>query len=145
MKQLKGRFWMAGMVMVLATGMSLSACSSPRLVLGTNSNLCFKALPVAEDAVHHQGRLLGVKKLDYSTLVQRLERGGTAVAPQSSAVSGETEVCVIGFRGHYGPGSVQYARPGSNGTYAVLAVTVENQRVIGAFIVQRLPVGLGHL
>lgn len=140
-----GRFGMAGMVMVLATGMFLSACSSPRLVLGTSSNLCFKALPAAEDAVYHRGQLLGVKKLDYSTLVQRLGRGEAAVPAQSSAVSGETEVCVIGFRGHYGPGSVQFARPDSRGTYAVLAVTVQHQTVIGAFVVDRLPVGLGHL
>ncbi|PZS22030.1 MAG: hypothetical protein DLM54_03545 [Acidimicrobiales bacterium] len=123
------------MALALAGG-----CTSAHNSLGTGSSPCFSALPVAEAAVHHQGALLGLRRLPVPKLGDRLSHQVGPVTP------GEL-VCVAAFRGEYRPGSVDHEVRPMAGRYATVVVTsrASTQMVAATFVSDRLPLRFRHL
>ena len=120
----------AAVVTVALTG----ACAAPRNTLGTAASPCFRALPTARAAVHNHGRFLGVR---------RIGRRGFTKAFHTDPPPGR-EFCAVGFSGPYRPGEVDRAPAGAAGHYAVITVTMRGTTVLRSFVVDRLPLRLGH-
>lgn len=113
----------------------LAGCAGQRNSLGTGSTGCFRSLPAAAAAVHHQGRYLGVRQVKASTVAKR--------HPEFSRFGSET-LCVVAYQGTFGPGSVAGANPAKSGAYAVVVLDAKTARVVASFIVDRLPLRFTH-
>jgi hypothetical protein len=113
-------------------------CAGGRISLGTGANACFRALPTAQDVVHHQGRLVGVRRFNTSTLRARLPNGSSTLPPQ--------DVCAFAFDGSYPPGSVTGAHNPAPARYAIVDVSYNHpDTVVAAFTVDHLPTRFRHL
>jgi hypothetical protein len=97
-------------------------------------------LPAAQDATHHKGRLLGVRRVNTSTLRSRLPSSSvTATLPPE-------DVCVFAFDGAYPPGSVAGAHNTDPARYAIVVVRYQHPtQVVAAFAVNQLPTRFRHL
>ena len=135
----------AALSAALVSTVALSACTAPRNTLGTNSSACFRAVPVATDAVHDRGKLTGVRLLKSKDLDQRphfralLEsRAGTTV----------TTVCAVSFQGHYTLGQVEkpFGRSpvGGSGTVAIVIVSNTADKLLGTLVLSHVPLPLRH-
>jgi hypothetical protein len=118
----------------------VTACSVPRNALGTSATPCFRALPPAEAAVHRKGRLVGVRRVTTASLRKRFPTN-----PRLRALTdADTNLCAFAFKGDFRPGDVDLATNTKAGTYAVVAVTSRGTQVVGASVVDRLPLSFGH-
>jgi hypothetical protein len=113
-----------------------AACAAPRNTLGTSSSTCFRAIPTAKAAVHHKGKLLGVRRMHRDTVARVLPAVGT-VRPR--------DVCVVGFRGPYRSDEVDAPGPGPSGRYALVVVSHRGTTLLKTVLADRLPLRLGHL
>ena len=130
---------LAAVAMAAALAGAGYGCAGGRISLGTGANACFRALPTAQDVVHHKGRLVGVRRVNTSTLRTRLANGTTStLAPQ--------DVCAFAFDGSYPPGSVTGANNPAPARYAIVDVSYKHpDMVVAAFTVDRLPTRFRHL
>jgi len=115
------------------------ACGGARNTLGTSASPCFRALPLAQTAVHDQGRLVGVRRVNASTLKARLKNNAKLQALPNQ------ELCVFAFRGNYAPGKVDGASNTKPGHYAIIAVTSKHPLVVAVAVVDTLPTRFAHL
>jgi hypothetical protein len=113
----------------------VSACAAPRNTLGTHSSSCFRALPTAQAAVHHKGRLVGVRRVSASEL-QR--------AFPSADVEAKHVYCVVAFSGDYRAQDVDQPAGDPGGRDAVVIVTARGTTVLYTFLVPRVPLHLRH-
>jgi hypothetical protein len=136
----RGRRPVAIAAAALAIAIALAGCAGARNMLGTSASSCFEALPGANDAVHRQGHLVGVRRLPASVLQQRLPRSASldALSPKSS-------LCVFAFRGPFVSNQIVSALPGVSGNYAVVAFNGTKPGVVAAFVVDHLPTRFRHL
>ena len=123
-------------VAAVGTAVMASACAAPRNTLGTSSSTCFRALPTAKTAVHHKGRLVGVRRMGRDNVTRVLPPMGTVHSRY---------VCVVGFRGPYQSGEVDAPGPSPSGRYALVVVTHRGTTLLKTVLVDRLPLRLGHL
>jgi len=121
---------------VAAGTMLASGCAAPRNTLGTASSTCFRALPTAKAAVHHRGKLVGVRRLGRDSVTRILPPVGI-VRPRN--------VCVIGFRGPYRSSEVDAPGTSPSGRYALVVVTHRGTTLLKTVLVDHLPLRLGHL
>ena len=123
----------------------LSACTAPRNTLGTNSSPCFKAVPVATDAVHDRGKLSGVRLLKSKDLDRRPHFRSLLEARAGTRV---TTVCVVSFQGQYTLAQVE--RPfgrspaGGGGPVALVVVSTPANRLLGTLVLSHVPLPLRH-
>jgi len=119
-----------------------AGCTSPRNTLGTNSSQCFRAIPVATDAVEDRGTLVGARLESVSSLHQRLDALLDARAPTVKTV------CVVAFRGQfridqvkrpYGP-----APATGSGRFAIVVVSVPRNQLVGTVVLAQAPLPLRH-
>jgi hypothetical protein len=127
-------------VATAALALGLAGCAGARNMLGTSASMCFKALPGANEAVHREGHLVGVRRLQAEVLQQRLPPHG-----QLETLAPETDLCVFAFRGPYANGQVAMAPPGEDGSYAVVALAGNEPTEVAAWVVNRLPTRFRHL
>jgi hypothetical protein len=120
-------------VLLAAAVASLASCT-PRNSLGTGSTACIKAIPVAADEVHHKGRPEGVRTVSAASLAKRIPE----VAPL-----GKQTVCLVAFSDDFRPGDVTHAKVQRAGRYALVVVD-SHQRVVVAFVLDRLPLRFRH-
>jgi hypothetical protein len=123
---------------ILAVALTLglaSACAAPRNTLGTRSSLCFRALPTAKAAVHHRGRLIGVRRVS-DTELQR--------AFPTADVEAKHSYCVVAFSGGYRAQDVDHPAGDPAGRDAVVIVTARGTTVLHTFLVPRVPLRLRH-
>ena len=118
----------------------LTGCAGARSALGTSASVCFKALPGANDAVHRQGHLVGVRRVDASLLQQRMPTGSAL-----DTLAPKTSLCVFAFSGSFKSSGVTNAPPGLSGSYALVALTGSRPRLVAAFVVNQLPTRFRHL
>ncbi|MGH9068506.1 MAG: hypothetical protein ACRD0J_13620 [Acidimicrobiales bacterium] len=144
------RLAIAALAGSLAAG--LGGCAAPHSSLGTPSSRCFKALPAAERAVHHQGRLLGIRLSSTTKVVklaQRLGWSAGSVTPSElpgPPASTVRPLCVAAFKGRFNPDQVAGAWAGSTaGSYAVVVVSPSGDGPVRSFVVAHLPVHFHHL
>jgi hypothetical protein len=137
---------------LIATGMVvalvglLAACGGPFNALATADSVCFRGLPVAKAAVHSQGTLVGVRRVQTKTLESRIEHKlhETNLTLPPTALSGETQLCAFAFRGQYAPGAVALATNTQSGKYAVVLVGSKHVVLVGAVVLPALPQRFRH-
>ena len=120
--------------LVLAGGLA-GACANPRNGLGTGTTVCFKAIPPAVEAVHHEGRLVGVREVSNPGLARR--------HPVFTRL-GTEKLCLLAFQGTYRAGDLPGAKPPAPGQFAVVAVDPASAKVAGVFVFKRLPLRFRH-
>ena len=120
-------------VLLAAAVASLASCT-PRNSLGTGSTACIQAIPVAAAEVHHKGRPEGVRTASAAKLAKRIPE----VAPL-----GKQTVCLVAFSDDFRPGDVTHAKVQRAGRYALVVVD-SHQRVVVAFVLDRLPLRFRH-
>ena len=111
-----------------------ASCGVRGLSLGTTSSACFHAIPTAADAVRHQGSLLGVRLVE----ARRLRR-----LPEHAEL-GSGKVCLVAYKGRYGPAAVEHPLTQDEGPFAVVAVSSDGRRLLGSDVVRRLPLTFRH-
>ena len=121
------------LVLLAAAVASLASCT-PRNSLGTGSTACIQAIPVAAAEVHHKGRPEGVRTARGASLAQRIPE----VAPL-----GKQTVCLVAFSDDFRPGDVTHAKVQRAGRYALVVVD-SHQKVVAAFVLDRLPLRFRH-
>jgi hypothetical protein len=123
-----------GLSLVLSLG--LAGCTASRNVLGTADSACFQAIPVAAQAVHHRGKLVGVHRV----ATDRLHRLLSTVPHHPHKA-----VCVVAYRGSFTSDQVQMAPPGQSGRYAVIVVSSPGNHVVQSYVLDKLPLSFRHL
>jgi hypothetical protein len=124
---------------------ALAGCTTARNTLGTNASACFEALPVAEDAVHDNGRLAGVHLESLTDAGAELHLRRDLAVRAGPAVH---DVCVVSYRGVYGAGQVQ--RPlgtlpaGGIGHYAIILVSKPQNKLLATVLRLTQPIRFGH-
>ena len=113
----------------------LVGCAAPRNAIGTRSSACFRALPTAKAAVHHHGRLVGVRKVSRPTLLRAV--------PQSDPPDGR-DFCVVGFSGPYRSQDVDRPSGPPSGHYAMVVVTTRGTAALRTYLADHLPLRLRH-
>lgn len=125
----------------------LSGCAAPRDTLGTNSSPCFRALALAEDAVHDRGAFAGVRLVGYSTLVKQHPRLEAALTARSSTRL--RNVCLVSYRGTFRPSQVSRpagkAPPSGVGHFAIVVVSTPQNQLLATFVLEKEPVRFRHL
>lgn len=116
-------------------GAVLAACAAPRQTLGTRSSACFRSLPAANTAVHHNGRLVGVRRVTRGTLLH---------AFPSAQVPPGREFCVVGFSDDYRDDKVDHPAGSPTGKYAVVVVTMRGTSALQTVLVDHIPFRLRH-
>jgi hypothetical protein len=114
---------------------ALGACAAPRNTLGTRSSACFRSLPTAKAAAHHEGHLVGVRRVDRGTLLKAF--------PKADPPPGH-DFCVVGFSGQFHADKVDHPAGASEGRYAAVIVTMRGTTVVRTFLVEKLPLRLRH-
>jgi hypothetical protein len=137
---------------LVATGMAvaliglLAACGGPFNTLATSDSICFRGLPVAKAAVHAQGTLVGVRRVQTKTLESKIEHKlhETDFTLAPAVLSQETQLCAFAFRGQYAPGAVDLASNTQPGKYAVVLVGSKHVVLVGAVVLPALPQRFRH-
>lgn len=132
-----------GAMATVSIAVLISACTTPRNTLGTNSSPCFRAIPVAVDAVGDRGTLVGARLESASSLHHRLDALLHARGPTVKTV------CVVAFHGRFRVDQVRrpYGPPPPNGSgvFAVVVVSVPRNELIGTVVLATAPLPLRHL
>jgi hypothetical protein len=132
--------------LVVVGPMWLAGCTAARDTLGTNSSPCFRALALAEDAVHHRGEFAGVRLVSDSTLSKRSHF--ESVLKQRSTTPLH-DLCLVSYRGSYRPSQVK--RPAGKvpasgvGHFAIVAVSTPQNKLLATFVLEKEPVRFRHL
>jgi hypothetical protein len=139
------RRWVA-VGMVALGSMWVSGCTAARDTLGTNSSPCFRALALAESAVHGRGVFAGVRLVSASTLAKlhRVDRVVSARSPTRLH-----NVCLVAYRGTFRPDQVKRSAgriPASGeGHFAVVVVSTPQNVLLATFVLAKEPVRFRHL
>lgn len=129
--------WVAVVLAVAA----VPACVTPHNSLGTRAGPCFRGLDEATAVVHHRGVFVGVRDVQRPTADRILGlESEVAARPAGPLHVSPRPVCLFAFRGPFGPGDVEdITTTPTAGRYAVVGVTLDRQRPVGAVVVERLP------
>lgn len=123
-------------VTVAVTMAMVAACAAPRNSLNTGASVCFRSLAVAEDAVHHKGRLVGVRRVSAESFARHV--------PEAPRLPDKEAVCLVAFRGDYREGDVVGAAVPRSGRYALVAVATGKPTLLGSRVTDHLPIRFGH-
>jgi len=120
----------------VAVVLLVAGCAGPRNTLNTATSHCFRALPLARDTVHEQGKLVGVRAVRATRLTPRI--------PQAERL-GAQRLCLVAFKGPYTVDAIPRSDPAGPGTYAIVAVDSRGSTVLASFVVNDLPLRFRHL
>ncbi|HTZ08958.1 MAG TPA: hypothetical protein VMB72_07790 [Acidimicrobiales bacterium] len=125
---------------------ALAGCTVARNTLGTSSSPCYRALPVAADAVHRRGSFVGVRLVSASELT-KLNHLRTVIEARSSTPV--KNICVVGYKGRFRPDQV--AKPAGPvpdsgvGHFAVVVVTTPQNTLLATVVLAKEPLRFLHL
>jgi hypothetical protein len=123
--------------LAVAVGVGLVGCGSPRTSLGTDASACFRALPVARQAVHEHGRLVGVLRVS----AEHARR----IVPHEDTRS-DSSVCLVGFHDSYDQNAVDGVVRVDGSKFAIVAVALDRRpRRLGTVLTDQLPERFSHL
>jgi hypothetical protein len=129
----------------LSLAVALAGCTSARDTLGTNASICFEALPVAGDAVHHHGTFTGVRLVSLTSVGADTHLRAHLAARAGKAVH---DVCVVSYRGTFRVDGVErpLGRPpaGGVGHYAIVIVSNPQDHLLGTVVRLTQPLRFGH-
>ena len=136
------RRWGSAALAVLVGAATLAGCTAVRNDLGTANSPCYVALPAARQAVHSQGRLVGVHLVSVSSLARAPGLYRVAhVSPNGRPVG---KVCLVAFSGHYTAAAVEEPRGRASGHLAVVVLRYQGNNLLGTVLFQRSPQAFGH-
>jgi hypothetical protein len=138
---------------LLLVAMLLAGCATARNELGPTTGACFRALPVAAAAVHHDGHFAGVRLVDTRDFLralerlERLEHEPRLVVPRSLAEAPRTLVCIVAFTGHFRPEVIRRRVEPQHGPVrlAIAVVTLTNRVLLATVLLDRAPLRLTRL
>lgn len=130
-----------GATLALALGAAaLGGCAAARNELGTAASSCYVDLPVALEAVHHHGKLGGVRLVTVASLrphAPRLYRAALAERHRGS-------VCLLAFSGDFAASRVERPIGRGTGHLAVVELAYPTKRLLATLLVLRAPLSFGH-
>ncbi|MHB8680559.1 MAG: hypothetical protein ACYDA2_00480 [Acidimicrobiales bacterium] len=136
---------LASVAVMAVSGLAATGCGSPRNSLGTTSSPCFRAVPVASEAVKDRGKLAGVRLVGPKT-IDAYPRLRAVV--QRRAGSHIRSVCVVSFHGQFRLDQVRdpigHAPPGGTGIVALVLVSSPQNRLLGTLVLEHEPLPLRH-
>jgi len=141
----KVRAGVAALAVCLCLGV-ISACTAARDTLGTNSSPCFRALAIAQDAVHDRGTFAGVRLVAVSAL-KSVEHVAELLRSRSSTPL--HNLCVVSYKGTFRPSEV--ARPAGRvpasgtGSFAIVVVSTPQNKLLATFVLEHEPVRFRHI
>ena len=118
-----------------ALALALGACAAPRQTLGTRSSACFRSLPTAQAAVRHNGRLVGVRRID---------RAGVLRAFPQAQLPQDRDFCLVAFSDDFRAETVDRPAGASTGRYAVVIVNMRGTTTFQTFLADHLPLRVRH-
>ncbi|MBV9411590.1 MAG: hypothetical protein JO148_08340 [Acidimicrobiia bacterium] len=118
-----------------ALALALGACAAPRQTLGTRSSACFRSLPTAQAAVRHNGRLVGVRRIDRAAVLRAFPQ---AQLPQ------DRDFCLVAFSDDFRAETVDRPAGASTGRYAVVIVNMRGTTTFQTFLADHLPLRVRH-
>lgn len=145
----RGRWrpWLAAGGAVVALGMvPLAGCTAARDTLGTNSSPCYRALALAEDAVHNRGSFAGVRLVSAAGLKKVKDVDGVLTERSTTPLH---NVCAVAYRGSFRLDQVE--RPAGRGPvsgvghFAIVVVSNPQNILLATFVLEREPVRFRHL
>ncbi len=129
--------------------LSAAGCATRASGLGAPESPCFRSLPAASVAVQHRGRFAGVKYLTNRQLVTVLRTGGKAPASflPPALEHSRDHVCVVAYRGLYGPAQVAHPWPPTVASASLALVVVDQDKsdVLDTVLLQKLPIGFARV
>jgi hypothetical protein len=133
---------MAGpVVAVLAAAGLMTSCGAPHPGLSNGSvSACYRALPVARDAVHTKATLVGVHRVPADRLKAHLPPAAQAVL----AGDDDTTVCAVAFKGTFTSAQVDLSPAGEQGRYAVVLITSRHLDLLASAVLTNLPRAFGQ-
>ena len=141
----KARAGVAALAVCLCLG-ATPACTAARDTLGTNSSPCFRALAIAQDAVHDRGTFAGVR-LEAVSALKSVEHVAELLKSRSSTPL--RNLCVVSYRGTFRRSEV--ARPAGRvpesgtGRFAIVVISTPQNKLLATFVLEREPVRFRHL
>jgi len=145
---LRARTMMKFSLSVLALCVVCSSCTSPRNTLGSSVSPCFRALGVAEQAIKHRGHFDGVQEVSRDALRRALSRNRPkAILLPPDVANKMSPLCVVLYKGRFSASRVEYPWPPGVlvGRFAIIAVSLQKDRVQATILVERVPLHFGHL
>jgi len=134
--------------LVVTVAVALGGCTSPRNALGTSTSRCYRALPVARDAVHDEGRFAGVRYLTIAALAHALAstRPSVVDVPVHDERSGAA-VCVVAYFGRFSASSVErgWTVDARTGRLALVVVRARDERLVATVVLERAPLRFRRL
>jgi hypothetical protein len=126
--------------------LTVTSCTAARDTLGTNSSPCFRALALAEDAVHDRGVFTGVRLVSALSLA-KLPRVDKVLAQRSRTRL--HNLCLVSYRGTFRPDQVKQPAgpvpPSGQGHFAVVVITNPQNVLLATFVLEKEPVRFRHL
>jgi hypothetical protein len=127
--------------LVLASALITSCGATHTGVTNGSVSVCYRAIPVAKEAVHdNQARLVGVHRLQIDTVRSQLP---PSVSAELTAENDHV-VCAVAFKGTFAPGQVDLAPPTDHGPYAVVLVSSRHLHLVNSFVLDQLPKAFGR-
>jgi hypothetical protein len=128
-------------VLVAGAGV-LGGCAAARSELGTANSNCYIGLPEGVAAVHHHGRLFGVRLVTVASLERRapLLYRAARQAPGPKAA----QVCLVAFTGAFDAAGVEHPFGRPTGHLAVVELEYPSKRLLGTLLLRHAPLPFGH-
>lgn len=127
-------------VLVLGA-LGLGGCASVRNDLGTVSSGCYVDLALASHAVHHHGRLRGVRLVPVASLRPHEPLLFDAAEVRRKRLG---QVCLVAFGGQFHSDLVDHPIGEPTGKLAVVELGYPNRKLLATLIVTRPPLAFGH-
>ncbi|MDA8291277.1 MAG: hypothetical protein M0Z33_06300 [Actinomycetota bacterium] len=143
----RSRRAVAGLALV-AAGLGVAACTSPRNALGTSTARCYEALPVGRGALRGQGRFTGVRYVTIGSLARSLQEMRPRVVDLPTRVLHDrASVCVVAYSGHFTTARVERGWPvdAPSGRYALVVVRVPEDRLVATLVLDKVPLRFSRL
>lgn len=122
-------------------GAGLGGCAAARNELGTASSDCYVDLALASHAVHHHGRLRGVRLENVASLRPHAPLLFNAAEGHGRRLG---QVCLVAFGGHFTAGEVERPIGDRAGNVAVVELAYPRRDLLATLIVTRSPLPFGH-
>ena len=129
----------AGALLLLAAG--LGGCAAARNELGTAASDCYVDLAVASHAVHHEGKLRGVRLVSVPSL-----RSHAPLLYRTAEARGRRvdQVCLVAFGGRFRAGEVDRPIGAPTGNLAVVELGYPGRKLLATLLVTHAPLPFGH-
>jgi hypothetical protein len=120
---------------------ALQGCAAVRNELGTAASNCYVDLAVASRAVHHEGKLRGVRLVSVPSLRAHAPLLYRAAVARERRLS---QVCLVAFGGRFDATRVERPIGEQTGVLAVVELGYPNRRLLATLLATRPPLPFGH-